>query len=381
MRGPLPRNLDAVRPGARRAVYPAEGGKARAGQIDAVPRALKDGGMETKERRERLYLLDERTFLYCLTAMAKWPEHVMLPVIQDLPDNAVVERIRFDFERRAFVAAVSHPTFDVVPPGALPPLQYPIYTTVARRDYARATPVEMRIHGDSVELFGGGGGSALPDIDKEGRATRDIQAGEVGSAHPDGISHIYRGHQLQIDPRITRRDVVPVFSKDGARIGTSTTIHLNDGEALDETIQVKLTNSPEFTEASADGYARAIDPIPKQDDEHWYNAPDIHEVLKLLGFDFRELAASVIHRHGPKEDIDPQSLRYCHFGPPGAIGSAMLGIAYKWRPQVVKVGDLVQCGGLTASALPAEVIEREEVRPYSDTEAQAEFFRKSIMNE
>lgn len=50
-------------------------------------------------------------------------EYVALPGIADVPKDAVVTAVNWDFSRRAFVLTVSHPSFEVVPHGQLIPIR------------------------------------------------------------------------------------------------------------------------------------------------------------------------------------------------------------------------------------------------------------------
>ena len=75
-----------------------------------------------EERRVKLVSLRHGDVLdWFASAVKGWPQCITLPRLTGLPEDVTILGVHQDFHRRQFVFLVSHPSFEVVPEGQIPP--------------------------------------------------------------------------------------------------------------------------------------------------------------------------------------------------------------------------------------------------------------------
>lgn len=67
-----------------------------------------------KERRSKVFWVDERTIFFLFVEFTKSPaEFVSIPTPINLPEGAEIDRVHYDQMRRGFAFVVSHPSFPI----------------------------------------------------------------------------------------------------------------------------------------------------------------------------------------------------------------------------------------------------------------------------
>lgn len=72
--------------------------------------------METKKRRVKLALIDQRDILHVLNAYGKNHEFLIVPIFPKLPEGYAVVGVAYSIRHMAFEVIIEHPSFDEVEP-------------------------------------------------------------------------------------------------------------------------------------------------------------------------------------------------------------------------------------------------------------------------
>lgn len=263
-----------------------------------------------------------------------------------LPEDAKVVAVHSDWNRQALVAVVHSDSFDFVPHGQeLPIFNHGAYGQISLRYIDGDRVTESRPIREAAAMKW-----RNAEIEAAKQATAEEQTAESYSAEERHTLVIGRAHTV---------DGIQLPLPDGSltKIGTRIT----------QCYGMPITDGP-------------------LEGEEIYNGPHLHAALKCLAAGYPENAISWMERDlgevGPIPEIEPSSLRV-----------VSLGLAYRVKETVLKAGDQVHTVGGPGTALPADALQllcqvaavpaellEGDGRSYaSEAEAQADFFRKSIM--
>lgn len=75
-----------------------------------------------KENRVKMLNIDQHLMVDILNWWIRPTGVLKLPITESIPEDAIVISVNANWSHRTIEALIKHPSFDVVPPGEMPPM-------------------------------------------------------------------------------------------------------------------------------------------------------------------------------------------------------------------------------------------------------------------